>query len=49
MEWRLDDTHEIEYTLESFASEASEAGLRIVDQRVRWGEIWAELAPAGES
>ena len=43
IEWRLDPTHEIEYTLESFAGEILEAGLVIVYQVVRWGEIWAEV------
>ncbi len=46
VEWRLDPTHEIEYTLESFAAEMVEAGLRVVHQEVRWGEIWAEASPA---
>jgi glycosyltransferase involved in cell wall biosynthesis/2-polyprenyl-3-methyl-5-hydroxy-6-metoxy-1,4-benzoquinol methylase len=44
VEWRLDDTHETEYTLESFAEEAEAAGLRITHQEVHWGEVWAELS-----
>jgi len=44
VEWRLDPTHEIEYTLESFAQEMAEAGLIISHQEVRWGEIWAEAS-----
>ncbi|HEB77109.1 MAG TPA: class I SAM-dependent methyltransferase [Methylothermaceae bacterium] len=48
VEWRLDSTHEIEYTLESFAEEMTVAGLRITHQEVRWGEIWAEAACAEE-
>lgn len=47
MDYRLDPTHFIEYTLESFASEIGQAGLLIVHQEVRWGEIWAEAVPAG--
>jgi len=47
VEWRLDDTHEIEYTLETFASEMQEAGLTVRHLEVRWGEIWAELFPSG--
>lgn len=43
VEWRLDPTHETEYTLESFAAEIAQAGLRIAHQQVRWGEIWAEV------
>lgn len=45
VEWRLDPTHETEYTLESFAEEMAAAGLRITHQQVRWGEIWAEVVP----
>lgn len=43
IEWRLDPTHEIEYTQESFADEMAEASLDIRYQEVRWGEIWAEV------
>lgn len=46
VEWRLDTTHETEYTLESFADEIREAGCRIAYQEVRWGEIWAEVHAA---
>jgi SAM-dependent methyltransferase len=42
-EWRLDPTHETEYTLESFREEIEAVGLTIKDQQVRWGEIWAEV------
>lgn len=45
VEWRLDPTHETEYTLESFADEMTAAGLTVTDQEVRWGEIWAEAVP----
>lgn len=48
VEWRLDPTHETEYTLESFEREIREAGFSISYQEVRWGEIWAELVPAGK-
>ncbi|MEX5215247.1 MAG: class I SAM-dependent methyltransferase [Nitrospiraceae bacterium] len=46
VEWRLDPTHETEYTLESFAEEIEQAGCRILHQEVRWGEIWAEVCTA---
>ena len=49
LEWRLDPTHETEYTLESFAGEMAAAGLEVVRQEVRWGEIWAETRPRGDS
>ncbi|MBF0358162.1 MAG: class I SAM-dependent methyltransferase [Magnetococcales bacterium] len=41
VEWRLDPTHETEYSQESFAQEIDEAGLKITHQEIRWGEIWA--------
>lgn len=49
VEWRLDKTHETEYTLESFAAEMEVAGLRTAHLEVRWGEIWAEVLPVGAS
>lgn len=41
IEYRLDLTHSIEYTLESFTQELSAAGLMIESYRVRYGEIYA--------
>jgi len=49
VEWRLDPTHETEYTIESFSKEMQEARLEILHQEVRWGEIWAEVAPVSKS
>jgi SAM-dependent methyltransferase len=46
IEWRLDPTHCIEYTRESFTDELSQAGLEITYMERRWGEIWAEARPA---
>ncbi|MBI4969654.1 MAG: class I SAM-dependent methyltransferase [Rhodospirillales bacterium] len=46
LEWRCDPTHEIEYTLETFAEEMWQAELTVVHQEVRWGEIWAEAVPS---
>lgn len=43
VEWRLDSTHQTEYTPESFADEIAAAGFRVIHQEVRWGEIWAEV------
>lgn len=45
IEWRLDNTHETEYTIESFLSEMDNAGMNIKHQEIRWGEIWAEVIP----
>ncbi|MEW6386841.1 MAG: class I SAM-dependent methyltransferase [Thermodesulfobacteriota bacterium] len=44
LEWRSDNTHETEYTLESFAQEMAAAGLKVDHLEVRWGEIWAEVS-----
>jgi hypothetical protein len=46
IEWRLDPTHYIEYTQETFEQEVTAAGLQIVEQQTRWGEIWCELREA---
>ncbi|MBL8764851.1 MAG: glycosyltransferase [Phycisphaerae bacterium] len=40
VEWRLDDTHETEYTEGSLRSELTEAGLAVSELIIRWGEIW---------
>lgn len=45
VEWRLDPTHQIEYTLETFSSEMKAADLTIDLNEVRWGEIWSKLHP----
>ena len=48
VEWRLDSTHETEYTLESFAEEIAAARLTITHQEIRWSEIWAEAVSIRE-
>jgi trans-aconitate methyltransferase len=48
VEWRLDLTHEVEYTVESFSEEMVNTGLRISQQEVRWGELWAVVKPGVE-
>ncbi len=47
VEWRLDLTHETEYTLEEFEQEMKEAGLVVAYIEVHWGEIWAEAVVDG--
>jgi SAM-dependent methyltransferase len=42
VEWRIDPTHETEYTLAEFRDELAAAGLTPVHCDVRWGEIWCE-------
>jgi 2-polyprenyl-3-methyl-5-hydroxy-6-metoxy-1,4-benzoquinol methylase len=41
IEWRLDPTHYIEYTLESFEEELQKAGLSLKNYSIQFGEIWA--------
>lgn len=41
IEWRLDKTHYIEYTLESFKEELEKAGLNLEKYSIQFGEIWA--------
>ena len=45
VEWRLDPTHEVEYSLESFQEEIVSAGLEINHREIKWGEIWAVVVP----
>jgi 2-polyprenyl-3-methyl-5-hydroxy-6-metoxy-1,4-benzoquinol methylase len=44
VEWRLDVTHQTEYTLNSFSDEIDAAGMKIRHLEIHWGEIWAEIA-----
>ncbi|MBI4710471.1 MAG: class I SAM-dependent methyltransferase [Nitrospirae bacterium] len=42
LEYRLDRSHFIEYTLESFKDELAKAGLEIESYSIQFGEIWAK-------
>lgn len=42
-EYRLDDTHYIEYTLEDVEKEAEASGWIIESYQVNWGEFWGVL------
>lgn len=42
-EWRLDATHETEYTVASFTEEMEQAGFEIESMQIRWGEIWTKV------
>ena len=44
IEYRLDRTHRIEYTMESFIRELEKAGLEISKYSIQFGEIWAVVA-----
>jgi len=41
----LDRTHVLEYSQAIFADEMEKAGLKIISQEIRWGDIWAECEP----
>ena len=43
MEYKLDPTHYIEYTYNSFLNEMDNSGLKIIDYSIQFGEIWAKL------
>ena len=43
VDWRLDPTHETEYTIATFTDEIKDTGLCISSLEVHWGEIWAEI------
>lgn len=45
LEWRLDNTHKVEYTEELFRNEIETAGLKIKELFFRWGEIYAFIIP----
>jgi ubiquinone/menaquinone biosynthesis C-methylase UbiE len=45
VEFRLDQTHYIEYVQDAFFEELKEAGLKVESYEVRWGEIWARALP----
>lgn len=47
VEWRLDDTHETEYTRDQLARELAEAGLAIRELTAVWGEYWVVASPEG--
>lgn len=46
IDYRLDDTHYIEYLQEEFFEEMKQAGLIIKHNVVKWGEVWAEAVPS---
>jgi hypothetical protein len=47
VEWRLDPTHEIEYTQKELQDELFEAGLGISSLDIRWGEFYVVAVPSG--
>lgn len=45
LEWRLDPTHQTEYTVDSFLGEIKGADLTVNHMEIKWSEIWAEIIP----
>lgn len=45
VDYRLDQTHFIEYTLESFMNELAGAGFTLQSYSIQFGEIWAVVLP----
>ncbi len=45
VEYRLDQTHYIEYVQEVFFKELKDTNLKVESYEVRWGEIWARALP----
>ena len=43
LEYRLDKTHFVEYTVESFVKESESAGFEILKYQVRFGELYAVI------
>lgn len=45
VEYRLDPTHYMEYSQESFLDELDKAGMRAAYMEIKWGEIWCVAYP----
>lgn len=45
VEWRLDPTHETEYTRDEVEADLALAGLKARDWVIAWGEFWVEATP----
>lgn len=43
VEYRLDKSHYIEYSYESFTKELEAAGLKILSHSIQFGELWAKI------
>ena len=44
VEYRLDKSHYIEYTYESFTRELESVGLKVLSHSIQFGEIWAKIS-----
>ena len=43
LEYRLDQSHYIEYSFKSFKKEIEDSGLKIISYEIRFGEIWSRI------
>lgn len=48
IDYRLDSSHFIEYTVDSFKHELNDAGLEAIEIEIGWGEIWCEAKVIGK-
>lgn len=46
VEWRQDVRSLVEYSTERLTAEAGEAGFKVNDYEVHWGDIWADISQA---
>ncbi len=44
IDYRLDNTHFIEYLQEEFFNEIKQAELNVNNYKINWGEIWADIS-----
>ena len=45
LDYKLDQTHFIEYTFDTFQEEMESTGLKILNYSIQFGEIWAKIGP----
>lgn len=48
VEWRLDKTHYVEYTLQQIQDEIKEAGMKITEYEVQFGEFYGVIEVSGK-
>jgi 2-polyprenyl-3-methyl-5-hydroxy-6-metoxy-1,4-benzoquinol methylase len=48
IEYRLDNSHCVEYTYETFEKEMNQVGLKIISHSIQFGEIWAHVEKKSE-
>jgi hypothetical protein len=46
VDYRLDTTHCIEYTMAEFEFELKQAGLVMAEHKICWGELWCVAQPS---